>query len=122
VFSGVTERFPNIQFCLAHGGGTTASITGRLIRGQSTGRLAVPASVDIGRAMRRFCVDCITHDAAALELAAGVHGADNLVFGSDWPFPMGVLDPARQLAGVPRSLLDKMFDDNPACIIRRFKR
>ncbi len=71
--------------------------------------------------MRRFCVDCITHDAAALELAAGVHGEENLVFGSDWPFPMGVLDPASQLARVPRSLLDKIFEENPARIIGSVK-
>jgi aminocarboxymuconate-semialdehyde decarboxylase len=30
-----------------------------------------------------------------LKLAQDVFGADHVLFGSDWPFPMGIPDPSR---------------------------
>jgi aminocarboxymuconate-semialdehyde decarboxylase len=117
--SGVLERHPGITFCLAHGGGAAAAVAGRLERGQLTGR---PGS-DTGawparRAFRRFCVDCITHDRAGLELAAATFGEDHVLFGSDWPFAMGLPAPHAQLADVPTDLRRRLFDDNPARLLR----
>ena len=119
VMSDVVTRHPDISFCLAHGGGATAAVAGRLQRGQSTGRSGVSAEPDgIRRGLRRFCVDCITHDAAALRLAAFVHGADHVLFGSDWPFVMGLPDPHRQLSDVDPTLLRGLFIDNPERLLR----
>ncbi len=118
--SGVLERHPNITFCLAHGGGATAAVAGRLERGQVTGRPgAYLGGERVRQALRRFCVDCISHEPAALQLAAAVHGDAHILFGSDWPFEMGLFEPHAQLAAVDAELLQGIMVENPQRLLRK---
>lgn len=113
VFGGVCERYPRIRFCLAHGGGTTAMLAGRWQRGFDTKRPGVDASREAPRdVLQRLLVDSIVHDADAIALAASVFGAEHIVFGSDWPFPMGLPMPEAQLATVSRALAQRIRRDN----------
>ena len=41
-------------------------------------------------------------------------GEKRIVFGSDWPFPMGMIKPHEQLAGLSESRRRAIFCDNPA--------
>jgi aminocarboxymuconate-semialdehyde decarboxylase len=117
--SGVLERHPAITFCLAHAGGATAAAAGRLARGQDTQRPgAYLGGERIGQALRRFCVDCIAHDAGTLQLVAQVFGPERILFGSDWPFDMGLPQPHTQLAAVDPALRQRIFDDNAAALLR----
>jgi len=112
--SGVLERHPGMTVCLAHGGGAAAAVAGRLERGQVTGRPGADTGAERPRAsFRRFCVDCITHDAATLKLAVARHGESHVLFGSDWPFSMGLPEPHRQLADIEPTLRRRIFQDNP---------
>lgn len=113
--SGVLERHPDMIFCLAHGGGASAAVSGRLERGQVSGRPGADTGAErVRHAFKRFCVDCITHDADALTLALAIHGEGNVLFGSDWPFSMGLPDPHAQMADVPAQVRQKIYCDNPA--------
>ncbi|MCV9936881.1 amidohydrolase [Boseaceae bacterium BT-24-1] len=115
VFAGVLERHPRITICLAHAGGTVPAVAGRWQRGFETGRPGVNREVEPpAHALRRFCVDCIAHDDTLLDLAASVFGPERIVFGSDWPFPMGLIEPHKQLAGLSESRRRAIFCDNPA--------
>ncbi|SEO66089.1 aminocarboxymuconate-semialdehyde decarboxylase [Rhodospirillales bacterium URHD0017] len=115
--SGVLERHPDMTVCLAHAGGASAAVAGRLERGQVTGRPGADTGAQKARlAFKRFCIDCIAHDADALKLAAAMHGPDHILFGSDWPFSMGLPDPHKQLADTDATLRRQIFHDNP----RRF--
>jgi len=115
--SGVLERHPDMTICLAHGGGAAAAVAGRLERGQITGRPGADTGAERPRrAFRRFCVDCIAHDVEALELAAATHGQDRVLFGSDWPFSMGLPEPHKQLADVDASLRRRIFQGNPKAL------
>ncbi len=115
--SGVLERHPDMTICLAHGGGAAAAVAGRLERGQITGRPGADTGAERPRlAFKRFCVDCIAHDADALKLAAAMHGQDRVLFGSDWPFSMGLPDPHKQLADTDASLRRRIFQDNPKAL------
>lgn len=114
VFAGVLERHPHVTICLAHAGGTVPAVAGRWQRGFATGRPGVDTQVEApAKALRRFCVDCIAHDDTLLDLAASVFGEERIVFGSDWPFPMGVIKPHEQLAGLSESRRRAIFCDNP---------
>ena len=118
MFGGVLERFPGITFCLAHGGGSLAMLVGRWQRGFDTDRPGIDTShAPPEDLVRRFAVDCIVHDADALALAARTFGEKNVLFGSDWPFPMGLPDPHRQLATLPPGLRQRIFNGNAAAIV-----
>ena len=115
--SGVLERHTDMTVCLAHAGGASAAVAGRLERGQVTGRPGADTGAQKPRlAFKRFCIDCIVHDADALKLAAAMHGHEHVLFGSDWPFSMGLPDPHKQLADTDAGLRRLIFQDNP----RRF--
>src|SRR5258707_3138765 len=110
---GVVEAPPDMTVWLAHGGGAAAAVAGRLERGQITGRPGADTGAEKPRlAFKRFCVDCIAHDADALKLAAAMHGEGRVLFGSDWPFSMGLPEPHTQLAEVDGSLRRRIFQDN----------
>jgi len=90
VMAGVPARFSKLRFCLAHAGGVFPALVGRLQRGFDTSRPGVDVSVERPRdSARRFYVDSIAHDASNLRMVKDVVGADRILFGSDWPFPMG---------------------------------
>lgn len=122
VFGGVCERFPNLRFCLAHGGGATPMLAGRLQHGYSTGR----PGIDTGRQaptalLARFHADCIVHDNTALAFAAATFGEERILFGSDWPFPMGVLEPGQHLASLAPGLRRRIFWDNPYALRAQYR-
>jgi aminocarboxymuconate-semialdehyde decarboxylase len=94
VMAGVPERYPNIRFCLAHAGGFFPAACGRLERGVETRRPGILAEIERPlAAARRFRADCIAHQPVALNLARSIFGDDHILFGSDWPFPMGLPQP-----------------------------
>lgn len=113
VFGGVVARHPNIRFALAHGGGATAMVAGRWQRGVDTARPGIDTdTVPPAATLKRFLVDSIVHDSAALDLVASVFGHDNILFGSDWPFPMGIPDPTAQLSAVDPALRRRILYEN----------
>lgn len=118
--SGVLERHPGITICLAHGGGSFAAVAGRLQRGQDTDRDGTYLGGEkVRAAARRFCIDCITHDAGALAFAAATFGPERVLFGSDWPFDMGLPDPNRQLEGVAPDLRERLAQRNPTALLQQ---
>jgi aminocarboxymuconate-semialdehyde decarboxylase len=113
-FGGVIERHPGITFGFAHGGGAAPMLAGRFERGFATVRPGINTKTQPPhRAFRNICVDCIVHDENALTLAEQVFGADNILFGSDWPFPMGLPEPHTQLASLAPQQRRRIFCDNP---------
>jgi aminocarboxymuconate-semialdehyde decarboxylase len=117
-FGGVFERFSRIRFCFAHGGGALPMLAGRLERGFETARPGIDTRLQSPkRVFRNVCVDCITHDIGSLTVAEQTFGAENILFGSDWPFPMGCVKPHAQLASLDPARRQRIFCDNPAALI-----
>lgn len=115
MFGGVIARHPRITFCFAHGGGIAAMLAGRFEQGFQTDRPGISRSLPHPRALlKRLVVDCITHDTEALRLAASIFGLGHILFGSDWPFPMGLMHPHTQLAALTPGERKHLFHDNVA--------
>ncbi|HEX6970087.1 MAG TPA: amidohydrolase family protein [Micromonosporaceae bacterium] len=120
VFGQVLSDFPRIRFVLVHGGGCLPAVVGRWQRGHTTARPGVPAlSLPPDRAVRRFYVDVLLHDPAAVDLAAAVFGEDRLVLGSDWPFPMGTDDPLGLIAHRGTAFVRRVATANAAAALGR---
>lgn len=117
-FAGVPDRHPDLTICLANGGGAIAMASGRMKRAHEIGRPGIDpvSSPDPLKQLRRLFADCLLHDPAALTLAASTFGRDNIVFGSDWPFPLGLLAPREQLATIDDEFRRRIFLDNPGKI------
>ena len=91
VMAGVPGRYPRIRFCLAHAGGIFTSLLGRLQRGFDMRRPGVNLDVEQPlQAGRRFYADGIAHSPDTLEHAKTMLGDEHVLYGSDWPFPMGL--------------------------------
>lgn len=110
VFAGVLERYPHIRFCLAHGGGTVPMMAGRWQHGFN---IALPELKEMRGdgpqlLLRRFYTDCLTHSEKALDCSADLFGLEHLIFGSDWPFAMGIVDPHSYLAGLSAGLAEQL--------------
>lgn len=113
VFGGVLDRHPDLVVLLSHGGAAVATLAGRWDRGAATKRPGVPqlprAPLDY---VRRFYVDTVTHSPAYIDFLVEALGADRLLLGSDWPFPMGT-DAAEDCIGhLPPHLLEAVRSRN----------
>lgn len=120
VFGGVLARRPGMRVLLVHCGGVVPALAGRWQRGADTARPGVPGGVEPpARAVRRFYVDCLAHDPAVVDLAVAVFGADRLVLGSDWPFPMGTDDPLALVAHRGAEFTRRVAVDNARAVLGR---
>jgi len=113
IFAGVMHRFPSLKVILAHGGGCVAALCGRWQQGSRTNRPGIPelalAPLD---AIRRFYVDSLVHSPAYLTAIIDIIGADRILLGSDWPFPMGASSAEHDLAHLDIALKTKIRKTN----------
>lgn len=123
VFAGVLEKYPAIIPCLAHGGGLAPSVAARWQRGIDTARPGVPANQPaVSDLLSRVTVDCICHGLPAAIAAEETFGTHNVVFGSDWPFPMGLVAPHDQLASFGPERRHAYFQANADRLLKKLVR
>ncbi|HET9904502.1 MAG TPA: amidohydrolase family protein [Xanthobacteraceae bacterium] len=104
VFGGVLERYPNLKFVLAHGGGYVPYQRGRFIHGwEVRPEPKVNLKESPEASLSRLYFDTITHSPAALRFLVETAGADHVLLGSDYPFDMGNFDCVAKVkaAGLP---------------------
>lgn len=120
VFGGVLAAHPRMRVMLVHCGGCVPDLVPRWDRGASTDRPGLqPLREPPSRAVRRLFVDCLVHDPGAIDRAVAVFGADRMVLGSDWPFPMGSEDPVSLIAHRGDEFVGRVACDNAAAALGR---
>ena len=90
VFSGIPERFPRIQWVLAHLGGAIPYLAERLDRGFhafSECRANIPRPPS--DYLKQFYYDTVNFDPAAVRLAIEFADVDRILAGSDYPHQIG---------------------------------
>lgn len=97
IFSGVLERLPNLRICFAHGGGSFPATLGRIDHGFSVrpDLCAVDNPHSPRKYLRRMYFDSLVHDASKLDYLIRLVGADQVMLGSDYPFPLGEPEPGK---------------------------
>ncbi|UOR01880.1 amidohydrolase [Leucobacter allii] len=98
IFAGVLDRHPGLRVVAAHGGGYLPTAIGRSDRAWRVRPEAAGCAEPPSAYLRRLWFDTVVHDAAALRHLIEVAGADRVLLGSDFPFDMGLDDPAREVA------------------------
>lgn len=94
IFSGVLDRYPNLRFCLSHGGGSFPFTIGRIEHGWKVRPDLVAVDMkDKQKSPReylsRFYYDAHVCDTYTLQQLLHLVGPDRVMLGSDYPFPLG---------------------------------
>jgi aminocarboxymuconate-semialdehyde decarboxylase len=121
VFGGVLERYPDITFCLCHGGGFVPYQAGRFMHAwqmRPEAKTRLKGSPE--DSLRRLHYDTIVHSPDALKFLIGSVGAERVLLGSDYPFDMGNFDCVARVDAldVPQKIRDIVLGGRAAKLLR----
>ena len=105
IFGGVFERLPKLRVAFAHGGGSFPATLARVQHGFDVrpDLCAVDNSIAPREYMGKFWLDSLVHDPQMLEYMVGLVGENRVALGTDYPFPLGELQPGKLINGMPWS-------------------
>lgn len=103
IFGGVFERLPNLRVAFAHGGGSFPATIGRIEHGFNVrpDLCAVDNLVNPREYLGKFWIDSLVHDPEMLDYIVKLIGADKIALGTDYPFPLGELEPGKLIHSMP---------------------
>jgi aminocarboxymuconate-semialdehyde decarboxylase len=103
IFSGVLEWLPRLRICFAHGGGAFPATLGRIDHGFNVrpDLCAVDNPHSPRKYLSRLYFDSLVHEAAKLDYLVKLIGADQIMLGSDYPFPLGEHHPGHLIDSMP---------------------
>ena len=92
LFSGHFLKFPNMNFILSHGGGAIPYMLGRLARNHEIhpGKYADPIA-----SFKKLYFDSVLFAPNTLNYLCSCCGAEKVMLGSDYPFPIGDGEPLK---------------------------
>jgi aminocarboxymuconate-semialdehyde decarboxylase len=104
LYAGIPARHPNVKLVVAHGGAALPYVLGRLVRNH----VINPATTaDPLESFARLYFDSVVFDPAALEFLVKKAGAAHVLLGSDYPFPIGDLEPRQVIDGASLSSAER---------------
>ncbi|MCB0341590.1 MAG: amidohydrolase [Pseudobdellovibrionaceae bacterium] len=100
IFGGVFEKFPKLRVAFAHGGGSFPQTIGRIEHGFNVrpDLVAIDNPVSPKKYLGRFYLDSLVHDPNVLKYVVDLVGAHRVALGTDYPFPLGELEPGQLIA------------------------
>ena len=103
IFSGVLERLPELRICFAHGGGAFPATIGRIDHGFNVrpDLCAVDNPHGPRKYLSRLYFDSLVHEPLTLDYLVKLVGADQIMLGSDYPFPLGEHRPGELIESMP---------------------
>ena len=109
IFGGVMEKYPNLKFAFAHGGGSFPATVGRVEHGWKVrpDLCAIDNPVNPRDYLGKFWVDSLVHDEVSFDVLLKTVGADKICVGSDYPFPLGEHRPGELVESMDMSVETK---------------
>ena len=102
IFGGILDRFPNLVVCLPHAGGAFPWLVGRLNRGWEKRADLKHIEKAPLEYLRRFYYDTVGYSDHVIEYVVKVAGADRVLMGSDYCFPIAYERPVEIVTNHPR--------------------
>ncbi len=116
IFGGVFEKLPKLKVAFAHGGGSFPATIGRVEHGFNVrpDLCAIDNNVNPRDYLGKFYIDSLVHDPNALDFVIKTMGEDFVALGTDYPFPLGELEPGKLIKSMPYSdkLKGKLLANN----------
>ena len=115
IFGGVFDKFPKLKVMFAHGGGSFPHTLGRVSHGWHCrpDLCNVNNIKDPVEYVGKFWVDGITHNQDALRYLIQVFGAEKIMYGTDYPFPLGDLEHGKfieEMKDVSATTKEQLFE------------
>jgi len=109
IFGGVFEKHPKLKVCFAHGGGSFLPTISRIEHGWECrpDLVAIDNKENPKKYLGQFWVDSHVCDHKMLQYVIDLVGADKVMQGSDYPFPLGEAVPGELVRSAPLSDSDK---------------
>lgn len=103
IFGGVFERLPKLKVAIAHGGGAFPATVGRVEHGFNVrpDLCAVDNEVNPKDYIGKFWLDSLVHGQRMLDYIIDLWGPDKIALGTDYPFPLGELEPGKLIHSMP---------------------
>ncbi len=97
IFGGVLERLPKLRIAFAHGGGGFPASIGRIEHGFKVrpDLVAVDNPHNPRNYLKKIYLDTLVHEPLVMQLLLDVFGESQLALGTDYPFPLGELEPGK---------------------------
>jgi len=102
IFGGILDRFPQLKIVLPHSGGAFPWLVWRLQRGWVVREDLKKIKQGPEAYLRRFWYDTVGYSDHVIDYLARVIGADRIMMGSDYCFPIACEQPAREVTSHPR--------------------
>jgi aminocarboxymuconate-semialdehyde decarboxylase len=116
IFGGVMEKYPNLKFAFAHGGGSFPATVGRVEHGWKVrpDLCAIDNPINPRDYLGKFWVDSLVHDEVSFDVLMKTVGEDKICVGSDYPFPLGEHRPGELVESmdIPVEIKQKMMFEN----------
>jgi aminocarboxymuconate-semialdehyde decarboxylase len=95
IFGGVFEKYPRLKVAFAHGGGSFPATIGRIEHGFNVrpDLCAIDNDINPKSYLGKFWIDSLVHDPTVLDYVVNLFGANRVALGTDYPFPLGELQP-----------------------------
>jgi len=109
IFGGIFERLPKLKVAFAHGGGSFPSTIGRIEHGFNVrpDLVAIDNPINPRNYLNKFYLDTLVHDPMMLDYLVKLFGENQLALGTDYPFPLGELEPGKLIKGTSYSATTK---------------
>ncbi|HXC03486.1 MAG TPA: amidohydrolase family protein [Bacteroidia bacterium] len=103
IFGGVFSQFPQLRVAFAHGGGSFPATLGRIEHGFHCrpDLVAIDNPLNPRTYTDKFWIDSLVHDPYMLDFVVNMFGAERVALGTDYPFPLGELEPGSLIRSMP---------------------
>lgn len=122
LMGGVLEQFPRLRLCFAHGAGNFPYTIGRIDHGYNVrpDLCATDCAYNPKKYVGQLYADSLVHDSRALRLLVEVMGEQNVILGSDYPFPLGEHHPGKLIDSMEWSdeLKQMLLADNALSFLK----